>query len=36
LPAGDATDGVIVGTVGVPLPLQPATLMITATIGASR
>jgi len=36
LPAGDTTDDVVVGEVGVALPLQPATLSITATTGASR
>jgi hypothetical protein len=36
LPAGDTTDDVVVGEVGVALPLQPATLTITATIGTSR
>jgi hypothetical protein len=42
LPAGDATvdvvgaGDVLVGDVGVALPLQPATVTITATTGASR
>jgi hypothetical protein len=36
LPAGDTTEDVVVGEVGVALPLQPATLSITATTGASR
>lgn len=39
LPAGDMTDDVgggDVGDVGVALPLQPATVTITTTRGASR
>ena len=35
LPAGDSADDVGVGEVGVVLPLQPPTLIMTATIKAS-
>jgi hypothetical protein len=36
LPAGDIPDDVVAGDVGAARPLQPATLSITATTGASR
>jgi hypothetical protein len=36
LPAGETKEDVVVGEVGVALPLHPATLTITAAIAASR